>query len=524
MTCVITARRNGIQKRVFLKTMNGDMLEIIDERVSRRSYLKYLATAVVVAGAAAIGAYEISESYRKQTPSPSPTITPTLNPVVEYALDKGIASDVAEKLDVLSELNDNNKILVDYLFSINDLLPSYQTDKEEEIKSLQVKVLDGSEGFNGILTNREVSSEEASALKYLSKFNSAVQNSYIQFGLDETVSKYLFLMSSQVNPNFAGRFVPRRLCIEDHKLTDLEVGFLCQPTDTNGSKVVESYINDAKADVTFPELGEELEKIPELSVYHERADAEIVEAVEDLVYSISRLKDSEIVRRNVNEILNEGIKEKRKYCTPLEALLWIAYDHDDEVSNILTRSAKEGYYVMGLLMSAWKKSVTSANYTSPRWKDFNEVVDRLNSPTAVSVYTGDNIVYRPDPFEEWVPAQLVFQRRYDDCDGFATLQAYFLRANGYDAWMIALPGTPKAPGHSVCGYKHKGLWQVLDVGGARKGPFNSLDELGDYFIPGCSIILFNPFDINRIYRSATFDLRPIIDSIPHIVYRRRKES
>jgi len=60
----------------MLKTMNNVVPETIDERIGRRNYLKYLGVAAVVAGAAAIGAYEYSEYYGKQAPSPLPTINP----------------------------------------------------------------------------------------------------------------------------------------------------------------------------------------------------------------------------------------------------------------------------------------------------------------------------------------------------------------------------------------------------------------------------------------------------------------
>jgi len=72
-------QRNEVQKRALLKTIHNDAPETVDERVSRRSYLKYLVAVAVVAGVAAISAYGFCQYYRKH-PSPSPTISPTPTP------------------------------------------------------------------------------------------------------------------------------------------------------------------------------------------------------------------------------------------------------------------------------------------------------------------------------------------------------------------------------------------------------------------------------------------------------------
>jgi len=487
-------------------------------RVNRRSYVKYAASGIVAAAVVGVAYYYFG--YRPKptvtptaTPTPTPTTTtPTLNPVVKYALDKGIDPEAAKRLDVLSELNEINKTLVDYLNNVKELVPPEELDREEKIRSLQIKVLDGSKGFDGILTDKEVSDEEKNALKYISGYESDIQISYIDFGIGGDVSKYLFLNSSLPDQDFARWATERKLCVHDHKLTDLEISFLYEP-EKYGAEILTTYVQEAKStsDDSFSDLGEELRKIPEVKMARENADTSTVEAVEDIIYLIRKLKDLRTVRKNLNDMLNEGIRDKRKYCTPLQASLWIAYDND-EVNDILIL-AKEGDYVMKLLTAAWVSATTSRNFTSPRWKDFNEVVDRLNSPVAVSLYTKYNIRYQSEAVNEYVPARMVFERKYDDCDGFATLQAYFLKANGYNAWSVGID-IESIFGHNVCGYKYDEKWWVLDVEGIQRGPFNSLDELGDYYIPGGSIILFDPFDITKPTRNAY--------SIPHIVYRRRK--
>lgn len=90
-------------------------------------------------------------------------------------------------------------------------------------------------------------------------------------------------------------------------------------------------------------------------------------------------------------ILNEGLKEKRKYCTPLEALLWIAYDRKLSECNPLI---SDTFTVSSLIKDAWTNTSESGNFSSKRWKDFDEVTDRLNSPQLIAIYTKFNLLYR----------------------------------------------------------------------------------------------------------------------------------
>jgi len=53
------------------------MLETTDQRKTRRGYLKYLAAVAVVAGAAAVGAYQFTYSRKQTTPTPTVTLTST---------------------------------------------------------------------------------------------------------------------------------------------------------------------------------------------------------------------------------------------------------------------------------------------------------------------------------------------------------------------------------------------------------------------------------------------------------------
>lgn len=156
---------------------------------------------------------------------------------------------------------------------------------------------------------------------------------------------------------------------------------------------------------------------------------------------------------------------------------------------------------------------------------FEQIVLLLDTPDKVSTFMKNNIEWdgkydiETAGGNEYVPARVVYERGIDDCDGHATIQAYFLKANGYDAFSVGI-GIEGPEGHNVCGYKENGQWYVLDNCGAQEGPFESLDSLADYYINkgwanlGASIILFDPFDITSPTRDPF--------SLPHTVYRRQQ--
>jgi len=137
-----------------------------------------------------------------------------------------------------------------------------------------------------------------------------------------------------------------------------------------------------------------------------------------------------------------------------------------------------------------------------RWNNFEEVSLRLNSPDMVSLWVFNNIVYKSEKENEYAPARIIFERGYDDCDGFAMFQSYCLKKNGYNAWNVCI-GIFHPNGHNVCGYILNGKYYVLDNYGVKKGPFSSWEELGDYYIKGASIWLLDPFEVTKITTDST---------------------
>lgn len=169
---------------------------------------------------------------------------------------------------------------------------------------------------------------------------------------------------------------------------------------------------------TYPSLYEEIRKLPDLAII----DGNDVESIKSIfgLYADSRYKDA------FNTMFKEGIPEKRKYCTSLQALLWECYDNRD-VSGLL-----ENFSIEKFINDAWKNTTTSGNYKSDKWGNFDEVVDRLNFPVAAYIYLKDNIKYQFDTGPgSWLTAKELFDRKIGDCEDYATFTTYSLLRNGY---------------------------------------------------------------------------------------------
>jgi len=80
--------------------------------------------------------------------------------------------------------------------------------------------------------------------------------------------------------------------------------------------------------IVYPELYQELLKLPDLKEDTVR-NRNALEKIACLGLSNENKAVFEVM-------LDEGLKAKRKYCTPLEALLWIAYDRNFDGYNPLS--------------------------------------------------------------------------------------------------------------------------------------------------------------------------------------------
>lgn len=176
----------------------------------------------------------------------------------------------------------------------------------------------------------------------------------------------------------------------------------------------------------YPELYNELLKLPDMT--------EVTDKNKNVIEQIARLGLSNVNKPIFELLLNEGLKTKRKYCTPLEALFWVAYDGNIDKLNHIPR---EGFSVSSFVQDAWMTSSTSNIFSSKRWKDFNEVADRLNSPQLIAIYMKLNIKYSYTTYEkEGVKSALeIFKDAKGACYDQALFASYLLRKNGYaKAW------------------------------------------------------------------------------------------
>jgi len=212
-------------------------------------------------------------------------------------------------------------------------------------------------------------------------------------------------------------------------------------------------------------------KLPDLKEIDERDE----EALEDIACLALNTK----YRAAFEAMLNEGIKDnKRKYCSPLEALLWIAYDKDFNQNKSI-----QNYYVESLMKEAWRYSATSAGYKSDRWGDFKEVVNRLNSPYLANLWALDNLVYDMSRLENVGDPETTFKLKRGICRHSGMFVTECLTRSGYSAWNFTVlygEQVGKHAGHSVSTVRaENGLWIVWDS--TRKGqiigPFDNYDSL-----------------------------------------------
>jgi len=240
----------------------------------------------------------------------------------------------------------------------------------------------------------------------------------------------------------------------------------------------------------------EIAKLPDLRTIEEKD----VEAIEDILVLAIKQEHKDAFE----SMLNEGIPDKRKYCSPLEALLWIAYDKefDNPADNPLSN-----YSVNKLINDAWRNTTISQKYSSERWQYFEEVVDRLNSPQLVAAYCIDNFPYdftkindfiatgRPQPI--WSPEE-TFTKKKGACMDQSTFVCYCLSEGGYntddfsinkdDGVCIFTAGPRDNPlMHFTCLYTEGGNFYVIDVGTELvrgiKGPLKTLEQAADVTFP-----------------------------------------
>jgi hypothetical protein len=229
-----------------------------------------------------------------------------------------------------------------------------------------------------------------------------------------------------------------------------------------------------------PGLAKELQKLPDLKEIDDKDNA----ALAKILMLASDKKNNPFF----DVILNEGVPDKRAYCAPLEALLWLANDYDyDKLSQNFA------YYNMhSLLLDSWRYSTTSDNYTSAKWKKVEDVVDRLSSPRLVSMYMQDNIKYDNAQADTMTTArksnifnlQVVFDSKKGVCHEMVIFAQHCLKKSGYKfenisngdygACYMGIHTATGAIGHAVCMVREECQYYEVN-NGILAGPFPNIE-------------------------------------------------
>ena len=214
-----------------------------------------------------------------------------------------------------------------------------------------------------------------------------------------------------------------------------------------------------------PELAEELGRIPDYA--DNKISDKDLEALVDIRDYYFESKNPKI-KEAFSKMLDVGIKDKRAYCSPLEALKWVAGKHEfKEGSELYIDDPLDKYHLLWLLAFAWDFR------EEEKWGDFKRVTNRLNSPELVAKYLQDNIAWKFHKGKiPWLPTRF-FRIKRGDCKDYANFATYCLRRAGYDARNVSIR-TPRG-GHVFCLYTENNKFFAIDNMNLR-GPFYSSEK------------------------------------------------
>lgn len=222
-----------------------------------------------------------------------------------------------------------------------------------------------------------------------------------------------------------------------------------------------------------PLLARELLKLPEIQdgISPEEAAslAEIARIYSDCP------EDFEAAFKQMYQV---GLPHVRRYCAPLQALFWLFEDgqlNEEECEFI------SNYNLRMLLQLSWDYE------QDHRWKDFDQVKERLNAPELIDYYERSRIRYNyaSGHGEDLSEVGYVFVYSKGHCAQITAFTVYLLRMGGYQASKRIIPdlryASPRGNHHRVCVFVANGKKYVMDNG--RPRPFG--------------IIPYDQYDINR---------------------------
>lgn len=324
--------------------------------------------------------------------------------------------------------------------------------------------------MEGIFKDGIVSSEEVKQLQAYTSLKLVSDKSLetmFSLGIDDNAINYILFVSSLPDKDFVKYSLETALCIKDKQLTELEKSFLKEP-DTYKQQLFDYYLTEINK--VNPGIAMEIPKVPDFKTIGIKQ----VEALED----IENLAIKPEYKVAFDSMLNEGIPNKRKYCTPLEELTWIAYDKEFDDFNPL-----RNYSLESLTNEAWKNTTESNNFNSERWS-YEKAKDRVNSPTLMNWFINHYLTFdmKRDNVHPQGP-HVTYEVRRGVCRHAAYISTDFLSHNGYDAKNITVLYAPNT-GHGVSSVRQDDkIWVVVDFRGDKRpieGPFKTYNDAIQY--------------------------------------------
>lgn len=197
--------------------------------------------------------------------------------------------------------------------------------------------------------------------------------------------------------------------------------------------------------IHFPSLPVEIHRLPD---YQGNIEGDRLLALNRFYSIIENATHDQM--KNLELYLNMGIPNRRSYCAPLQALLWVLEKENDV--NVLN------YTLTQLLDKAWVFSEQN------RWQDYEVVTDRLNAPDLVNYYQRVRFIYISKRGKERAghgePRKL-FDTNRGNCDDHAEFADYCLKKAGYET---SVKNVHPTSWHTVCVFKYNGNKFIIDNG------------------------------------------------------------
>jgi len=160
-------------------------------------------------------------------------------------------------------------------------------------------------------------------------------------------------------------------------------------------------------------------------------------------------------RAALEALLRVGIPKHRRYCTPLQSILWIIKKQDKSLDKTIL-----GYSLDKILDQAWDFS------DQAKWNDYETVTDRLNAPELINYFERIKFIYISSKGSVnstiGLPKDL-FSSNMGNCYDHAHFTSYCLEKAGYKTSIVGVhPSHPSY--HVVCRFEADGKSFFIDNG------------------------------------------------------------